>query len=408
VFPASRHFAGYEDCMTSSFGVDYYENRTRPVLICFSHLRWNFVYQRPQHLLSRAARTFSVYFFEEPLFERGISPHLGRHVSAEGVQVVTPLLPEEMNAPQVVRAQRKLVDGLVRGLAARPTLWYYTPMALPFSRHLAADLVVYDNMDELSAFRGAPPRLVALERELFRRADVVYTGGLSLYEAKRSRHHNVHAFPSSIDAAHFGKARRTKLSLADQEEIAHPRLGFFGVIDERLDLDLVAKIADLRPDWQLIMIGPVVKIDPASLPRRPNIHWLGARKYQDLPAYLSGWDAGIMPFALNASTRFISPTKTPEFLAAGLPVVCTPIRDVVRPYGEKGLVEIARDAEDFVARAERLLGGPGEDWLRRVDQHLASSSWDLTWAAMLAQMAKARAQRASTAATANDREASYV
>jgi glycosyltransferase involved in cell wall biosynthesis len=380
----------------------------REILICFSHLRWSFVFQRPQHLLSRAEKNFRVHFFEEPIFERGAAPHLRHERSPEGVRVVTPVLPEGLKGPQLIRAQRKLVDKLASGFATRPTVWYYTPMALPFSRHLDAELVVYDNMDELSAFQGAPPRLIALERELFRRADVVFTGGQSLYEAKRDRHHNVQAFPSSIDVVHFAQARLSKPQLPDQDGIPSPRVGFFGVIDERMDLDLVAKIADLEPDWQLIMIGPVVKIDPGILPKRPNIHWLGARKYQELPAYLSGWDLGMMPFAINESTRFISPTKTPEFLAAGLPVISTPITDVIRPYGEKQLVEIAATAEEFVAKAKRLLSTRRPDWLRRVDQHLSLSSWDLTWSDMLARLTKARARRLTILPAKAEREASHV
>jgi glycosyltransferase involved in cell wall biosynthesis len=256
-------------------------------------------------------------------------------------------------------------------------------MAMAFSAHIPADLTIYDNMDELSAFRGASSELLAYEEELFGRADLVFTGGMSLYEAKRDRHSSVHAFPSSIEFAHFSVARSmTGEEPRDQAAIAGPRLGFFGVIDERMDVDLVGRIAALRPDWQLVMIGPVVKIDPASLPRRPNIHWIGSKSYAELPNYLAGWDVGLMPFAINEATRFISPTKTPEFLAAGLPVVSTEIRDVVRPYGEKGLVEIADTAEKMVAAAERLLARPRQPWLSKVDRHLAAGSWDSTWTAM--------------------------
>ncbi|GGE28562.1 glycosyl transferase [Agaricicola taiwanensis] len=362
------------------------------VLICFSHLRWNFVYQRPQHLLSRAARQQTVYFVEEPIFEEGADPHLAVERTPENVTVAVPVLPAGMNGPQITRLQRGLIDELLAdiGNADRITLWYYTPMALPFSRHLNADLCVYDNMDELSAFRGAHPRLIAMERELFRRAQVIFTGGQSLFEAKRRRHHNVHAFPSSIDATHFGRARQDDVPvLADQDGIEGPRLGFFGVIDERMDIDLVGRIAELRPDWQFMMIGPVVKIDPASLPQRANLHWLGSKRYEELPAYLAGWDVGIMPFALNESTRFISPTKTPEFLAAGVPVVSTAITDVIRPYGQDGLVEIAADPQEFVAKAEHLLARPKDGWLKRVDAHLAGMSWDLTWQGMAQEMEKA-------------------
>jgi glycosyltransferase involved in cell wall biosynthesis len=255
-------------------------------------------------------------------------------------------------------------------------------MALAFTSDLECDLCIYDNMDELSLFRGASQEIINLENSLFERCDLVFTGGMSLYEAKRGRHRSIHGFPSSIDVHHFAKARTAHADPEDQMNIPHPRLGFFGVIDERMDIDLVAQAADLRPDWHFVMIGPVVKIDPASLPQRSNIHWLGGKSYNELPGYLSGWDIGFMPFALNEATKFISPTKTPEFLAAGVPVVSTAITDVIRPYGEKGLVEIVKDAKDVVAKAEAIFARPKEAWLAKVDRHLAAGSWDKTWGAM--------------------------
>jgi UDP-galactopyranose mutase len=259
-------------------------------------------------------------------------------------------------------------------------------MFMPVAGQLPADAVVYDCMDELSAFRGAPPAMLEMERHLLARADLVFTGGRSLFEAKRGRHHAVHLFPSSIDARHFGRARHGLPEPAALTPLPHPRIGFFGVVDERMDLALVAALAALRPHWSFCMIGPVAKIDPAALPRAANIHWLGARDYRDLPAHLAHFDAGFMPFALNESTRFISPTKTPEFLAAGLPVVSTPVTDVVRDYGPQpgapGLVEIARDAPAMAARLEELLHRPRDAWLARVDARLAAQSWDRTWAQM--------------------------
>jgi glycosyltransferase involved in cell wall biosynthesis len=377
-------------------------------LLCLSHLRWNFVCQRPQHLLSRAAADYDVLFIEEPIFQSNAKPRIDWRVEPSGVQVGVPVLPEGSTPSTITLLQRKLIDEM---LSQRPNgklaLWYYTPMALPFTLHLRPDICIYDHMDELSAFRGASPRLVSLERRLFQRADVVFTGGHSLYEAKRSKHRNIHAFPSSIDAAHFRVARLQRSTPADQALIASPRLGFFGVIDERFDIDLLARAADLRPQWQFVMIGPVVKIDSAILPKRPNIHWLGGKSYDELPAYLSGWDVGVMPFAINEATRFISPTKTPEFLAAGVPVVSTPITDVVRPYGEQGLVEIAAAPEEFVSRAEFLLARPHEDWLRQVDAHLSKMSWDRTWAAMRKEINRllARAPRRTPAALVAGEEA---
>jgi glycosyltransferase involved in cell wall biosynthesis len=352
--------------------------------VCFSHLRWDFVYQRPQHLLSRASRFYRVLFIEEPIFETDGEPHLSVSDTPQGVIVVVPVLPHGLDEDETAEHVRHLISAFLQNTSPdQRVLWYYTPMAVAFSRELGADAVVYDNMDELSAFLGAPPRLLALEEELFSKADLVFTGGRSLYAAKSGRHRSVHAFPSSIDAAHFGKARRKdEADPEDQASIPHPRIGFFGVIDERMDVDLVRRAAELRPDWQFVILGPVVKVNPAVLPQRPNIHWLGPKAYADLPRYLAHWEAGFMPFALNEATRFISPTKTPEFLAAGIPVVSTAITDVVKPYGEEGLVAIAGDPADLVAKLEQMLSLPREAWLAEVDRHLATMSWDKTWADM--------------------------
>jgi UDP-galactopyranose mutase len=237
-------------------------------------------------------------------------------------------------------------------------------------------------MDELSAFAGAPEGLLMLERELLARAAVVFTGGQSLFEAKRDKHPRVHPFPSSVDVAHFARARQPQSEPPDQASIGHPRIGFFGVVDERLDLALIDEVARLRQDWHQVIVGPCVKIDPALLPRRPNIHYLGMKKYEELPAYLAGWDVAMLPFARNESTRFISPTKTPEYLAAGRPVVSTSIRDVVRPYGQRQLARIADCPNDFVAQIDAALRDAPGDWLPRVDEFLANLSWDRTWAAM--------------------------
>lgn len=358
-------------------------------LVCFSHLRWDFVFQRPQHLLSRFARERRVFYIEEPVFEAQGEGRLELRRRPEGVWVAVPHLPEGLSDTEVCSAQRALLGALFaeRGIHDF-VLWYYTPMALPFSSHLFSDhleplATVYDCMDELSSFRGAPTALGQLEGELLARADLVFAGGRSLYEAKRQQHRSVHAFPSSIDYAHFARARAPLGEPADQAGIPYPRLGFYGVIDERLNLDLLAGLAAARPAWQLVMVGPVVKIDPESLPRGANLHYLGGKTYGELPGYLAGWDAALLPFARNASTRFISPTKTPEYLAAGKPVVSTPIRDVVNPYGQRGLVRIADTVAGFVAAVEAALADPDrEAWLERVDTFLAQTSWDHTWAEM--------------------------
>lgn len=373
--------------------------KTESLLFCFSHLRWNFVFQRPQHLFVRAAQSQRVIYFEEPSFEQVLQPFPRVTSVQPGLSVVTPVLPHGTSPAATLRIQRRQLDALAAAApAARRLLWYYTPMALRFSRHLDNDLCIYDCMDQLSAFKNAPRGLSDLEGELFRRADIVFTGGESLYEAKRTRHAAVHLFPSSIDAEHFNRARVTLADPPDQHAIAYPRVGFFGVIDERMDLELVASVAQALPHVQFVMLGPTAKIDPASLSKASNLHWLGRKSYAELPFYLSNWQAGWMPFALNASTRYISPTKTPEFLAAGLPVVSTAIVDVVRSYGAAGLVAIA-DADDMPSKLTALLEGPGEDWLKKADTRLAEMSWDKTWAGMVELIDQAREIKAGPAAS---------
>jgi glycosyltransferase involved in cell wall biosynthesis len=354
-------------------------------VVCLSHLRWNFVFQRPQHLLTRCASKRRVFFVEEPIFEDGPTRLVVQSVQP-GLWVAAPHMRHGVPEEERERIQLELVNQLFEEHAIEEyLLWYYTPMALGFTQHLEPAAVLYDCMDELSAFAHAPPTLRQREAELLRRADVVLTGGHSLYEAKRDKHHNIHPLPSSVDTLHFGRARALEEGNepADQAWIPGPRLGFFGVIDERMDIDLVGAVAEARPDWQIMMLGPIVKIDPATLPRHPNIHWLGMRKYDELPAYLAGWDVALLPFARNASTRFISPTKTPEYLAAGKPVVSTSIRDVVRPYGELGLVRIADTPEDFVEAIEASLSEAADaraERTARIDELLAKMSWDNTYA----------------------------
>lgn len=358
----------------------------KPSLVCLSHLRWNFVFQRPQHLLTRAATRFDVTYVEEPLFEAGADPQW-RTTATDSITVATPILPEGLSEAMRHLALEALMDRLAAARAPA-VAWYYTPLALDFTRRLAADVTVYDNMDELTLFHGADSRIALLETELLARADVVFTGGHSLYEAKQGRHPNIHAVPSSVDATHFARDPSAPTTdPAGQAHIPHPRAGFFGVVDERMDMAFLARLAALRPDIHFPIIGPVVKIAPTSCAQAPNIHWLGSRSYADLPAHLHHWDVGLMPFALNDATRFISPTKTPEYLAAGLPVVSTPIRDVVRPYGERGLVEIAATPEQAAQALDRALAVASTSrWRAAVADQLASTSWDRTWAFMLGRI----------------------
>jgi len=371
----------------------------RTTLLCFSHLRWNFVFQRPQHLMSRFAQEMGVIYWEEPvdIGERETAYLQIREAQdATGVRVVVPHLPAGMPEHAREAALGRLLDAHVATIRGPLITWYYTPMMLPFSRHIEADVTVFDAMDELSKFKFAPTHLLDLEQEVLDRADVVFTGGSSLFEAKKDRHSNVHCFPSSVDRAHFCKARARQFDPADQEDLPKPRLGFYGVIDERFDIDLLDKIADARPNWSFVMVGPVVKISEDDLPRRPNIHYLGGKTYEQLPSYLSGWDVALMPFAMNESTQFISPTKTPEYLAGGKPVVSSPIKDVVRHYGHLEGVKIASTADEFIEACEAALElsrKPESGWLAEADLMLSAQSWDTTQARMAGLIADALGTR---------------
>ena len=390
-----RQFSRVLQTLSSAGGLGL-QGSAGQVLVCFSHLRWDFVFQRPQHLMTRFAKSGRrVLFWEEPVQAQIDAPRLNERICPHsGVVVITPELPEGLHGEGRDLALRGLLDDRLKSAAGDLIRWYYTPMMLTFSRHLNAVATVYDCMDELKNFKFAPPELAGLERELLGAADVVFTGGYSLYEVKKADHPNIHPFPSSVDREHFGRARKIEIDPGDQIGLARPRLGFYGVVDERMDLELLAAVADARPDWSLVIVGPVVKINPEDLPRRPNIAYLGGKTYDQLPAYLSGWDVALMPFAINESTKFISPTKTPEYLAGGKPVVSTPITDVIRHYGDLKGVAIADTHASFIDACERMLALTKDgEWLDEVDKMLSELSWDETFARMDSLIGKAIARK---------------
>jgi hypothetical protein len=352
-------------------------------LLCFSHLRWDFVYQRPQHLLSRYSKKINVYFFEEPVFDTQEKAYLSIEKRENNLYVLKPHLQSNLTEEDIHLSLGRILENFLQNFELETFIfWYYTPLALKFSDKYKPKIIIYDCMDELSAFKFAPKEIIAYEKKLISKADLVFTGGHSLYEAKKQYHANIFPFPSSIEKKHFRKARQVTEAV-DQQFINGPKIGFFGVIDERFDTELIRNIATKRPEWQLIIIGPVLKIATETLPNNNNIHYLGQKSYNELPNYLAGWDVALIPFLLNESTRFISPTKTPEYLAANIPVVSTAIRDVVKPYGIKKLVHICTDADQFIYAIEKELSEQSkQEWLKKVENYLKLISWDKTFNAM--------------------------
>lgn len=351
-----------------------------PDLMCFSHLRWDFVYQRPQHLMSRFSEHRTVTFIEEPVIETGATPHLRLTPRSDNLSVAVPVLPEGMDSAGAIARQRELIADFVdRTVGAAPTVWFETPMALPIAPVSLDSVVIYDCMDELSGFHGAPTALAFTEKLLLTRADLVFTGGRALYESRRKLHPQVHCFPSGVDVTHFGRARALRKKRTMRGTAADDRrtAGFAGVIDERMDVELLDAVAAAQPEWDFEIVGPVVKIDADSLPHRSNIRYTGMRTYAELPAVMAKWDVGILPFAHNSATRFISPTKTPEYLAAGLPAVSTAVTDVVADWGAGGHVLIADSPADF-ARALNRAYDTAMDATRiaLADRQLADRSWE--------------------------------
>ncbi|MDB5808671.1 MAG: UDP-galactopyranose mutase [Betaproteobacteria bacterium] len=372
-----------------------------PPLVVLSHLRWDFVFQRPQHLMTRFAQTTTVWFVEEPVYDPG-EPHFEVSQPLPNLRVLKPHTPIEAKGFSDVQLAvltpmlKAAVADLAKGAYCA---WLYTPMALPLLDALTPQLVIYDCMDELSAFSQAPIQLQLRERALIKHADLVFTGGPSLYKAKRSQHPSTHCFPSAVDAKHFARGADPANAASILAPLPHPRFGFFGVVDERFDVELLAALAAARPQWQICIVGPVVKIDESVLPRRPNIHYFGQQPYSELPSFIAGWDVCLLLFALNEATRFISPTKTLEYMAAEHPVVSTPVTDVVDLYGD--LVTIASSADEFIAAAERLLNESTDQRILRIAamrRRVESLSWDGTARKMELLIAEAVAAKSDSAA----------
>lgn len=351
-------------------------------LVVFSHLRWEFVFQRPQHLLNRFAQSRKVLFVEEPIpFDDNNKGTANILSKSENLTVLQPRISWGNMTTEII----PLVTAEMKHLEiATPVLWFYAPMYSQVIENIPHSLIIFDCMDELKAFKGAPPALLDNEKYLLSKADIVFTGGKSLYDSKKKVHNNVYCFPSSVDRNHFAQSLDKNTNIPeDIANLKKPTIGFYGVIDERIDLELLQNIAKKLPKVSFVMIGPVVKINEADLPRLHNIHYLGAKKYDELPRYLKGIDIAFMPFALNESTKFISPTKTLEFMAALKPIISTPIYDIVRDY--KNEVVIVSTAIEFIQAINNYIKETSEQKYKREklqSEVIDRTSWDKTYIAI--------------------------
>jgi glycosyltransferase involved in cell wall biosynthesis len=339
-------------------------------MIVFCHLRWEFVYQRPQHIISRMSAKHKILFVEEPV---------GRAENTMGGSRLLEINPNlHVLQPHVDSIPE--ITGILSDFVPERNIeigWFYSPAFESLSGEFNFSKIVYDCMDELSMFKGASAELLEQEKRLLEQADVVFTGGKSLFEAKSKLHENVFCFPSSVDFDHFAQAMNGVAVPDDIAAIPQPIAGYYGVIDERIDTALIEQMASASPSVSFVMIGPLAKITEEELPKAPNIYYLGMKSYEELPGYLKAFRIAMMPFAMNEATRYISPTKTLEFMAGNKPIISTPVYDVVRDYSH--CVAIAPDAHNFSKAITRILEEPVKEQLDPAfDAILKATSWDTT------------------------------
>lgn len=354
---------------TGSFGqqLQYYD------MIVFCHLRWQFVYQRPQHIISRMAETMKILYVEEPL-------HYNENETSGNLIVINEMLHVLQPNVPAIEAIAAILPEFVKNKNIGVG-WFYSASFCPLLETLHFDTLVYDCMDELSLFKGAPEHLINQEKYLMAHADIIFTGGKSLYESKKQFHNNVHCFPSSVDESHFAQALNGISIPSDIGDIKMPIVGYYGVIDERIDLEMLQESARKMPEVSFVMIGPVAKIDESDLPKEENIHYLGMKSYNELPHYLKAFDIAMMPFALNDATKFISPTKTLEYMAAGKPIISTKIMDVVRDYSD--CVSLVETDTDFCEAVQSINDKTDHTAMKtNYETILKNTSWDNTTAQM--------------------------
>lgn len=364
--------------------VEIHEEDNIDTLLCFAPIKWESVFQRPQHLMSYAAKKWRVFYIQEPEFERETTePEMDvkELKKYKNLYVVSPKLPTALSKNDTEKAMLNLLNRLCYEHSIQNYgIWYYTPVSNHYTTDLYPRVVVYDC---ITPIRTTQPALTDIENELISQSDLVFTNGKTLFEAKRDWHPQVYNFPSSIDKEHFMQARLELPEPADMEEILYPRLGLYGAIDECFDVELLRALSARRPDWQFVLIGPVVGIDEGALPKAENIHFLGERSYQELPSYISGWNAALMLVSTEKASQTHIPTRTPEYLAAFKPIVSTPVPDIFSPYEEMGLVNTASNVFEFETAIEEALSyDKRKEWKKTIDDFLKTHSWDVTWQQM--------------------------
>lgn len=338
-------------------------------LIVFCHLRWDFVYQRPQHIISRLSKKYAVLLIEEPIPFKA-DEQFGYNLK-EVSSTLHVLQPKVHSIAEIAGVLKKLPIDRSASIG-----WFYSAAFSALITEFDFETIVYDCMDELSLFKGAPKELINQEKYLMSKANIVFTGGRALYESKNQGHYNVHCFPSSVDRAHFEKARTDIPLPEDIKNISRPIVGYFGVIDERIDYELLQKTAIALPEVSFVMVGPLAKVEEEDLPKEENIHYLGMKSYDELPNYLKAFSIAMMPFALNDATKYISPTKTLEYMAAGIPIVSTAVKDVVRHYDD--CVYIIENAQDFSNAINEILHNKTDAREEVFQNILSETSWNKT------------------------------
>jgi len=372
------------------------EQENRKTIICFSHLTWDRnLFQRPQQLMLRFSKRFNVLYvsgyscrqFFIDLFRRKKTHSY--HVT-DNLAVYSPfaLPPIKKYSSITIRLNKILLSFLVKRRLKKlkfkdPILWIYHPRYIDAIGKFKEELIIYDCMDDFTSLLSDyedRERNIKDERALLKKADMVFAGGYSIAELKRDSREHIHVFPSAVEIYHFKKARSDNLEMPDDiTDIPHPILGYWGAIDERVDHELLKRLAMKHPEWSIVLLGPIVRHkagDLSYLKEIKNIFWLGPKDYSLLPNYAKAFDVCLIPFVLSREGKFLSPTKTLEYLATGKPVVSTPITDVVRFYD--GVVGIADGPDEFGMAVRRCMEEDNASMKQKRICFTENKSWEDT------------------------------